>query len=57
MVQFARQIANMKNILGRWIMTKYNVNQNHLKFIKYLEGASDGYYTTILNGITIIQDN
>ena len=38
-------------------MTKYNVNQNHLKFIKYLEGASDGYYTTLLNGISLIPDN
>lgn len=38
-------------------MTKYNVNQNHLKFIKYLDGASEGYYTTLLNGISSIPNN
>ena len=38
-------------------MTKYNVNQNHLKFIKYLDGASEGCYTTLLNGISSIPNN
>ncbi len=38
-------------------MTKYNVNQNHLTFIKYLDGASEGYYTTLLNGISSIPNN
>lgn len=38
-------------------MTKYNVNQNHLTFIRYLDGASNGFYTTLLNGISSIPNN
>lgn len=38
-------------------MTKYKVNQNHLNFIKYLDGASEGCYTTLLNGISSIPNN
>lgn len=38
-------------------MTKYNVNQNHLTFIRYLDGAGNGFYTTLLNGISSIPNN
>ena len=38
-------------------MTRYNVNQNHLEFIKYLDSTYLGRYTNILGGIKNIPND